>query len=149
VLTALFTRLAAEGEVRGRVALAPVALAVERQAKINASTGQHRYGTPTPAWPGSGPARISGTLVRSITHSDVHRTATGWEVLVGTATGLYPTYSRRTPANKYGRYLEVEGAGRSRVRYPFLAPAFHMVVTVSVYVIFREIYGQSWGMTLA
>lgn len=148
VLTALFTRLSAEGEVRGRVALVPVALAVERQAKINASNGQHKYGTPTPARPGNGPARISGTLVRSITHSAVSRTPTGWEVLVGTAVGLYPTYNRKTPANKYGRYLEIEGAGRSRALYPFLGPAFHMVVHVSVYTIFREIYGQSWGVSL-
>lgn len=143
MLRAVFVKLAAEGEARGRVALEPVALAIERQAKINASTGEHRYRTKTPAYPGSGPARISGTLVRSITHSPVVRTALGWETKVGLAPGLYPHYSRRTPSSKYGYYLEIKGL-RNGNRYPFLVPAFKFGVTTVAHTIFRQVYGAHW-----
>lgn len=147
LLRAVFVKLAAEGEARGRIALAPVALAIEKQAKINASNGSHPYRTPTPSR-GSpeGPAIISGTLVRSITHSPVVRTAGGWETKVGTAGGLYPWYSRKMPSSKYAYILEVRGV-RGGGRFPFLQPAFKFVMRVSVHTIFREVYGATWRIS--
>lgn len=138
LVTKLFAELGIKAELAMKEALKPLALAVERQAKINASSGEHLRRTPTPAHPGSGPARISGTLVRSITHSEVTRGVTGWEVRVGPAGGLYPDYNRHTPSSKYGYYLET--GLRDGRRYPWLVPALHMVNHVSVYSIFASAF---------
>ena len=67
--TAVFEALAWQGETKGPRALTMLAGVIEKQAKINASAGAHRYGTPTPARPGTGPAVISGNLRRSLTHT--------------------------------------------------------------------------------
>jgi hypothetical protein len=145
VWTAIFAKLAVEGDNRTRIALGPIAQAIEKQAKINASSGTHLYGTPTPAWPDSGPAIISGTLRRSITHSPIRAGFGGWMTEVGTGIGLYPTYGRGlVPANKYGYYLEIAGL-RNGAKYPFLIPAFHFVMGVPVKLIYDEIYGKSWS----
>jgi hypothetical protein len=112
-------------------ALTALAYVVEKQAKINASVGSHKYGTPTPARPGTGPAVISGNLRRSITHDRVSRDATGnWITKVGPAVGFFPPYPyhsrtggapRRTSADKYGFYLET--GLRNGSKYPWLKPA--------------------------
>ncbi|RCH70434.1 hypothetical protein DT019_02815 [Streptomyces sp. SDr-06] len=141
--TAIFAKLSEEGRIRGRIALEPLAAAVEKQAKINASSGRHAYGTRTPARPGSGPAIISGTLRRSITHSPIVQVGTGWETKVGTGVGFTPPYGRRpTPANKYGLYLET--GLRNGAVYPFLAPAFHFAVKIAAATIYTEAYGAGW-----
>lgn len=140
--TAVFSRLTAQGEMKGRVALEPLALAIERQAKTNASAGSHAYGTPTPASRGSGPAVISGNLRRSITHSPVTMLGPGhWQTKVGTGTGFYPGYGgrSRTPANKYGFYLE-HGL-RGGAKYPFLVPAFEYVTGAGARIIYDRAYG--------
>lgn len=144
-MTAVFARLAVEGNTRSRVALEPLALAVEKQAKINASSGSHPWGTPTPASPGTGPAIISGALRRSITHSPIRAIGDGWETRVGTGIGSYPPYggAGRQPANKYGYFLEVEGL-RNGDRYPFLEPAFKFVMGVPAMLIYNEVYGRTW-----
>lgn len=153
VFAAIFARVDAAGVTRARLALAPLAQAIERQAKINASNGAHRYGTPTPARPGEGPARISGNLARSITHSPITRTAEGWETKVGTAVGFHPPYPRRsrdggppkrTPANKYGYYLERTGL-RNGARYPFLGPAARFGADIAAPTIFKAAYGTGWA----
>lgn len=134
VMTELMARLAQHVMQSSREVLEPVALVIERQAKINASSGEHTYRTKTPASPGSGPARISGSLVQSITHSEVLPSALGgWECKVGVAGGLYPPYNRRTDAGKYAYYLEVSGAGKSHVKYPFLGPAGKFAKDVAVF----------------
>lgn len=124
VFGAILTKVAVEGNARGRVALAETALIIERQAKINVrSGGTHKYGTRTPATPGSGPALISGTLRRSITHSPVTRIASGWETRVGTAAGIFPPYGKkRTASSRYGYHLET--GLRNGTTYPWLLPAF-------------------------
>lgn len=145
VLRELFTRLADEAEVKARIALEAVGLAIEKQAKINASAGSHRYGTPTPASRGSGPARISGTLVRSITHTPLIPTGFGWEMRVGLAGGLYPTYrskrgghTSKTPSSLYGMYLEKD------LGYPFLGPAVTFGTSHVAAVVFREVFA-TWA----
>jgi hypothetical protein len=145
-LAKLFAGLAAEIEVKAPLALTSVALAVQKQAVINASTGAHPYGTKTPAWPGSGPARISGTLVRSITHTGVQRTAIGWETRVGPARGFYPTYrtpsggsfTSKTQSATYGEYLE-RGL-RNGAKYPWLLPAFQHGVRTVAPIVFRALF---------
>lgn len=146
VMTAVFSRLAVEGNTRTRVALGPLALLIEKQAKINASSGSHPYGTPTPASPGAGPAIISGTLRRSITHSPIRAIADGWETRVGTGIGSFPPYggANRQPANKYGYYLEIEGL-RNGDKYPFLIPAFQFAMGVPAMLIYNEVYGRTWA----
>ncbi|WP_037616463.1 hypothetical protein [Streptomyces aureus] len=139
--TAVFARLDEHGRVRGRIALEPVALAIERQAKINASVGAHRPRTPTPARPGTGPAVISGTLRRSITHSPIIQTGTGWTTRVGTGVGFTPPYGK-TPANKYGLYLET--GLKNGATYPFLAPAYRFVIHTVAPQIYRAAYGTGW-----
>lgn len=144
VMTAVFSRLAVEGNTRSRVALEPLALLIEKQAKINASSGAHAYGTPTPAFPGTGPAIISGTLRRAITHSPITFVADGWETRVGTGIGSFPPYggSKRQPANKYGYYLET--GLRNGSTYPFLGPAFKFAMGVPATLIYNEVYGRTW-----
>lgn len=152
--SALFARIAVEAQAKAAAALAVIGTAVERQAKINASTGSHPYGTPTPAWPGSGPARVSGTLVRSITHTDPALDAFGWSMRVGTAVGLYPTYrtlsgsvfTSKVPANKYGYYLEVKGV-RNGVRYPFLGPAVNFATRNVAALAYQKIFGAPWNVS--
>jgi hypothetical protein len=154
VFTALFARLAVEAQGKAAAALAVIGTGVERQAKINASTGAHPYGTPTPASPGAGPARISGTLVRSITHTDPAMDAFGWSMRVGTATGLYPTYrtlsgstfTSKTPANKYGYYLEVKGV-RNGAKYPFMGPAVDFATRHIAALAYQKIFGTPWNVS--
>lgn len=141
MFTATFARLSAEGALRGRIALEPLALAVEKQAKINASVGAHKRGTPTPASPGTGPAVISGTLRRSITHSPSVQHGTGWETRVGTAAGVSPPYGS-TPASKYG--LALETGLRNGSVFPFLGPAFKFAMTFAAPAIYRKTYGDGW-----
>lgn len=145
VMAEVFSRLAVEGNTRSRFALEPLALAIEKQAKINASTGSHPYGTPTPAAPGTGPAVISGTLRRAITHTPISFVAGGWETAVGTGVGAYPPYggASRQPANSYGYMLEVTGL-RDGSRYPFLLPAFRFAIGVPATLIYNEVYGRTW-----
>lgn len=144
-MSALMAKLAAATEAKIPPALTAVALAVQKQAVINASTGAHVYGTPTPAWPGTGPARISGTLVRSIAHSGVRRGAAGWEVRVGLLHGLYPTYrtsrggyTSKTPSHLYGEYLE-RGL-RNGNQYPWLLPAYHHAIRIVVPVVMAQLF---------
>lgn len=154
VLSALFTRMAVEAQAKIPAAMSVIGTAVERQAKINASTGSHPYGTPTPARPGTGPARISGTLVRSITHTEPALDFLGWSMKVGTATGLYPTYrtlsgrtvKSKTPANKYGLYLE-KSLLRNGVGYPFLGPAAGFAARQVAALAFQKVFGVPWNVS--
>lgn len=86
--------------------------AIERQAKINASSGRHAAGTPTPATPGSGPAIITGTLRRSI-HVDGPR-----------PLGLGTWQAKTGPSAIYGRRVELE------FNYPYMGPALRFVRSI-------------------
>lgn len=146
VPTAMFARLDAQFELRGRIALTPVADAVKKQAKINASNGTHAYGTKTPARPGTGPAKISGTLYKTIDRSPVTREAFGWFCQVGMVPGQSPWYSRKT-SSKYAYTLEVTGC-RNGNKYPFLYPAFWFVVNTVAPMIYTATYGAHWARVI-
>lgn len=141
VFTAGFARLTAEGEIKGRLGLEELAHAVEKQAKTNASNGRHAYGTPTPARPGEGPARITGALVASVGHSPIVKDPTGWSTKVGPRADAE---ARRgtTPPHKYGYYLET-GLKDGR-RYPWLKPAAEFATKISAVTIFTAKYGIGW-----
>ena len=148
VWTGLFAKLEEQGHGKGREALVAIAVALEKQAKINASVGSHPYRTATPASPGTGPAVISGNLRRSLTHEPVLAIGPGhFRTRVGTATGFYPPYgsgTTRTPANKYGYYLEVTGV-RSGAKFPFLLPAFYYATGVGAMAVYERVFGPgSW-----
>ena len=149
VIAKLFDQLAAQAVARGRTATEALALAVETQAKTNASTGSHRYGTPTPARPGSGPAIVSGALRRSITHTPAVFTGGAWTSTVGIAAGVFhpqPPGKHRsakpTPVSKVGFYLET--GLRNGATYPFLLPAFQFAVSIAAPNIYRETFGAAW-----
>lgn len=142
----LFVQLDEETKIRAKAALTELALVVEKQAKINASSGAHKYGTKTPARPGTGPAVISGTLRRAITHTPVTFTGGEFSCFVGMGVGFYPKYgglTSRTPANKYAMYLEKTGL-RNGARYPFLIPAFKFAMGVPARLIYQEAFGKGW-----
>ncbi|MFF4644992.1 hypothetical protein [Streptomyces sp. NPDC001389] len=141
LFTSLFAEISADGQLKSRTFLTQLANAIERQAKINASSGSHKRGTPTPASPGTGPAVISGTLRRSITHSPVALTGTGWETKVGTGAGISPPYGR-TPASRYG--LALETGLRNGVTYPFLKPAYRFGITTVAPQLYASIYRAGW-----
>lgn len=137
----VFAEVEAAQELKVRRVLMQLALLTERQAKINASVGAHKRRTPTPARPGAGPAVISGTLRRSLTHSAPARTGTGWEVRVGTGIGFTPPYGK-TPANKYGYYLET--GLRNGATYPFLLPAAQFVMRIAAPQLYRAAFATGW-----
>jgi hypothetical protein len=113
-------------------ALAQVALAVERQAKINAvQGGTHARGTKTPATPGSGPARITGALQRSI-HTEVRR------------EGLGDYSATVLPGMVYARQVEL-GGGRwtTGVNYPYMIPAGRKVKPRAEE-IFMKAFSRKW-----
>jgi len=139
--TRIFAEIEREAQVKARRVLTGIALAVERQAKINASVGAHKRGTKTPASPGTGPAVISGTLRRSITHSPVVFTGHGWETKVGTGVGLTPPYGR-TPASRYGLYLET--GLKNGATYPFLKPAVDFGMRVVAPQLYRTAFRTGW-----
>jgi len=151
VFTELFGKMAVQAQSRTPMALDIVALAAEKQAKINASTGSHPYGTPTPASLGTGPAQISGTLVRSIPHTTPVPFGMGWSAKVGTAAGMYPVYrtmaggvvKSRTPSSKYGYYLET--GLRNGTRYPFLEYAAGFAMRQVAAMVFKEWFSLPWG----
>lgn len=128
-LRRILTRIESRGTAAARTGLIAVAEAMVRQAKTNASNGSHPYGTPTPARPGEGPARISGTLRNSITRTAVRKAAGSWETKVGLRPGMAPSYPgrhrTRTPSSVYGKYLET--GLRNGATYPFLKPATYLV----------------------
>jgi hypothetical protein len=138
-MSATFAKLSAQGLAQTPIALTELADAILKQAKTNASNGSHARGTPTPARHGEGPARISGTLVRSLARTAVNHTMTGAEVRIGTQPGMTPPYSR-TPSSKYGSHLE-QGLKNGK-RFPFLGPAFTFGVRVAAPVIYRKAYGD-------
>ena len=142
VWTAVFKAIDGQAQAKGEQVITALALVIESQAKTNASAGSHAYGTPTPASPGSGPAVISGTLRRALTHEPVRMLGPGhWQTRVGTAVGFTPPYGgrSRTPANKYGYYLE--HALRNGATYPFLGPAFRHGTTTAATAIYNAAYG--------
>lgn len=148
VFAKLFAGLDAEAKARAKIGLTQLALTVEKQAKINARVGAHKYGTPTPARPGTGPAVISGTLRRSITHTPVKWSGSGWETRVGMGTGFYPPYGRssRTASSRYALCLET--GLRNGTKYPFLRPAFRFAIGVPADLIWRDVFGAGWRQIL-
>ena len=128
IIRALLGQVSAVAEENTRRALTATALAIERETKLNLGKSSHRRNTPTPAHPGGPPSLISGTLRRSVTHTQVVRTFGGWECKVGLASGVFPPYGKgkRTASSRYGFLLETSGL-RNGAGYPFLMPAFKLV----------------------
>ncbi|MEU8552323.1 hypothetical protein AB0C81_36055 [Streptomyces roseoverticillatus] len=141
VFSRLFAEVTSEGQAKTRRVLTQLALAVERQAKINASVGSHPRGTPTPASPGTGPAVVSGTLRRSITHTPVAPSGTGWETKVGTGVGFTPPYGR-TPSSRYGLYLET--GLKNGATNPFLHPAYQFGITMVAPQLYLRAFRSGW-----
>lgn len=146
VPTAMFGKLDAEFQLRGRIALTGVADAIVRQAKINANGGKHAFGTPTPAVPGTGPAIISRTLVKSLDRSVVTRQVFGYLCQVGTAANQFPSYPvkrQEKASSKYGYILELTGC-RDGTRYPFLYAAAKFGFDHVAPILYTEKYGTHW-----
>lgn len=96
--------------IAAQVAIAYTGLAVERQAKINASTGVHKRGTPRIAGTGPGPNVITGNLRRSI----------GTKV----KSGFGDRYLVEVSASMvYARAVEKGLPQWNGVKYPYLEPA--------------------------
>lgn len=135
------TQASAVAQANTHKALDTTALAMVREAKLNAGKGgTHKYGTPTPASPGGPPALISGALRRAITKTPITAFPGGFECRVGVAAGVFPTYGKtRTPADQYGSYLE-KGL-RNGAKYPFLTPAFHLVAPRTRGIAYEQFHG--------
>jgi hypothetical protein len=102
-------------EKAGQLALTQAALALERQAKLNANTGTHPRGKPRVSGSGPGPNKVTGTLQRSIS-TEVRYGFGSYVATVG-------------PSVEYARAVEL-GSPRwkSGVRYPFLSTAVGYMV---------------------
>jgi hypothetical protein len=146
MLREILARLAEIGVQRARTGLEELGAAVQAQARITAHNGEHAWGTPTPASPGEGPAKISGTLLDSIGQDPVLPSAEGWSVRVGPRKGYYPPYSARwrsrVDSSRYGYYLETGDHG---ITYPWLGPAADKVGKASGAVAFARVFNDtSW-----
>ena len=147
VVDGILARVTLTHRLRSVEAMTALAQMVEKEAKLNASNGEHRRGTPSPARPGSGPAVVSGDLRRSITHTKV--TPTRMWSKVGPDEMPHRTYgrARRGLTNgRLGRILEVDGIRANGDRYPFLLPAFRKVFPLTARV-FRERFSGWDGTT--
>lgn len=102
-------------EMAGQLALTQAALALERQAKLNANTGTHPRGQGHTPGTGPGPNKVTGTLQRSIS-TEVRYGFGSYIATVG-------------PTVEYARAVEL-GSPRwkSGVRYPFLSTAVGYMV---------------------
>jgi hypothetical protein len=103
-------------ERAGELALTQAALAVERQAKLNANTGTHPRGKGHTPGTGPGPNKVTGDLQRSI-NTQVRYGFGSYIATVG-------------PSIIYARAVEL-GSPRwkSGVRYPFLSTAVGYMVS--------------------
>jgi hypothetical protein len=135
-----------QGRAAARTGLTGLADALVKQAKSNASSGRHAYGTPTPARPGTGPAVISGTLRASIDRTAVTLNAAGWEAKVGLVPGRTPPYrkGRSATSSKYGLFLET--GLRNGAKYPFLQPATRMAHIQADVAFKRAFESVQWRM---
>lgn len=129
VFTEMAAKLIVELEVRAAAGLEATGKLVEDRTRAAITAQSHAYRTPTPASRGGPPARISGTLAASLSHSKPAAGGVGGLVMrVGTVPGRFPPYGRgRTPSSLYGLYLEKLGAGVNHVTYPFLKPTYERV----------------------
>lgn len=144
VPTAIFGRVIGEVKVRGRLALAPIAEEIKREARANAENGHHLPGTKTPASPGEGPAMISGALIVSIQRTPVIRFDFGWMVTIGVVPNYAPYYNPKRTTGTYGPILELYGC-RNGAKYPFLEPAFDMVCAFFAPSFLTSMYGATWA----
>ena len=102
-------------EKAGEIGLTQAALAIERQAKLNANTGVHKRGEGHIPGTGPGPNVVTGTLRRSIT-TEVRYGFGSYVATVG-------------PTVEYARAVELGNPRwKSGVRYPFLIPAVGYLV---------------------
>jgi hypothetical protein len=145
MFTELFAKLGDQVIGKSMMAIEAAATAVKDRAKQSVSQQSHPYGTKTPASPGGPPAMISGTLAGSIGQSAVELGFGSLSVKVGMIPGNFPYYSGRTPSSLYAKYLETTGAGRSGVRYPFLADALHDVGKDAATAAFRAAFSGGWA----
>lgn len=145
-LNRVLAHISQQGRAASRTGLIGLADAVVKQAKLNASSGRHAYGTPTPARPGTGPAVISGTLRNSIDRTAVTLNAAGWEAKVGLVPGRTPPYrkGRGTTSSKYGLFLET--GLRNGATYPFLEPATRMAHIQAPVAFKRAFESVQWRM---
>jgi hypothetical protein len=108
-------------------AIARVGYEVEREAKLNATQGgTHPRGAKTGAIPGSGPARVTGALQRSI-HTEISRNGFGnYVASVG-------------PSMIYARAVELgHPKWSSGINYPYLVPAANKVRPRAQEIFIRE-----------
>lgn len=120
-----------KAEQAGFFALGQVALAVEREAKLNAvQGGTHARGQKTGATPGRGPARVTGALQRSI-HTEVRKGFGTYEAEV------FPTMI-------YSRAVELGAPSwPSGVNYPYMIPAGQSV-KLRANDIFARAFARKW-----
>lgn len=146
-LNRILAHINQQGRAASRTGLTSLADALVKQARTNASSGRHAYGTPTPARPGTGPAVISGTLRNSIDRTAVKLNAAGWEAKVGLVPGRTPSYrkGRGATSSKYGLFLET--GLRNGAKYPFLQPATRMA-HIQAGVVFKNAFDSvQWRMS--
>jgi len=140
----VFPRLTGEliesGNVAIRNGVARVCTAVQREARSRLAESSHPYGEPTTAAPGGPPALVSGTLRRSVIHTEPRLAGPmTWEARVGLAAGMFPPYGHdRTPSSKYGLYLET--GLRNGTTYPWFIPAWQDVMRSEAPRIWRETF---------
>lgn len=112
-LSEVIAGVAKEGdryEIASGFAIGQVALSIERQAKLNSSTGTHKRGQGHISGTGPGPNVVSGDLRRSITT----------EIRIGFGSYIATV----GPTVEYARSVEMGGKSwKSGVKYPYLVPA--------------------------
>jgi hypothetical protein len=125
--------LGISGEALAATVTLRLAEATEGVAKHKLNERSHAYGTPTPATQGGPPAKISGDLMRSVTHEP---TGPSEAVRVGPSDVPHRRYPPKTQSRggtlkptagsgAIGRYLEED------LGYPWLEPSADEVMAAA------------------
>lgn len=104
VLSGLLEQIKQETLRRHRAAFGAAVEFAEARMKMHAGEGgAHRYGTPTPASRGRGPAVISGDLRRSIMATPIEGMGGDLRAKVGPSNTPHRTYPPRTSRRRRSR----------------------------------------------
>jgi hypothetical protein len=145
-------RVRSGGMERNTAALVELTQLVERRTKDNLNLRSHSRRTPTNATPGGPPSKVTGDLMRGITHTPPQPSRGGITTRVGPASNIphsHPsparggrTHARGSSVGVIGRALET--GMRNGKRFPFLVPALRSV-SGERGAIWRRHFTGGWG----
>jgi hypothetical protein len=144
-LSQALLRLVSRADELGHQAVTRLALGVEAAAKEALNLRTHTYGTPTPATPGGPPAKISGDLLRSVTHE-----VEGSVARIGPADLPHSRYDTRGLRSRGGARAPTSDTGtigkalEENLGYPWLAPSADKMMAAADVLVLEAFRNLGW-----